>query len=90
LQNAILALRVLGIFVLGGIAMAAFTFGVSLLISVDTLHLYVAMFVSVLGFSVIGLFYSAIFFVRISRRSRTLFKEARPKDRKGDDTRLHF
>jgi hypothetical protein len=62
-----MALRIFGLFVLAGLAMAAFTFGMSFVISVDTTHLHAAMFVAVLAFVVIGMFYSVRYFIRVSR-----------------------
>jgi hypothetical protein len=63
----ILALRIFGLFVLAGLAMAAFGLGVSFLIPMDPINLRAGMLLSVLAFSVIGLFYAMRFWVRINR-----------------------
>jgi hypothetical protein len=62
-----MALRIFGLFVLAGLAMAAFTFGMSFVISVDRTNLHIAMFVAVIAFAVFGVFYAARYFIRVSR-----------------------
>jgi hypothetical protein len=62
----IIALCILGVFALGGVAMAIFTFGMSFLILMDTTHLRAAMFAAVVVFIGIGMFYSARFFIQVS------------------------
>jgi hypothetical protein len=62
-----MVLRIFGLFVVAGFAMALFAFGMSFVISVDATHLHAAMFVSILAFFVIGMFCSIRYFIRVSR-----------------------
>jgi hypothetical protein len=62
-----MALRIFGLFVLAGLAMALFAFGMSFVISMDATHLHAGMFAAVLAFAVIGAFYSVRYFIRVSQ-----------------------
>lgn len=75
LCNVIMALRIFGLFIIAGLTIAAFAFGMSFVISVDVTHLHAAMFVAVLAFAVIGAFYSVKCFIRVSKSQHNFLEK---------------
>lgn len=71
------ALKIGGVGVLGGVAVAIGLFVLSMLIRVDSLPHRIAMFVSLGAFTILGLIASARFKLGASRRSRSQVHQSR-------------
>jgi len=71
------ALKIVGVGVLGGIAVATGLLVLSLLMRVDPLRLRVAMFLSLLAFTILGLVASARYGLGASKRDRSHVQQGR-------------
>jgi len=76
-RDDVAALKIVGVGVLGGLAVATGLLVLSLLIRADSLRLRVAMFLSLLAFTILGLVASARYRLGASRRNRSHVQQGR-------------
>jgi hypothetical protein len=70
LGSAKKAIQMFLVFVVAGLLMAAFVFGMSLVVSMDRVRLHVGMLLAFLSFTAIGIFYSVRYIILASRGGR--------------------